>query len=62
MNDGNLIKSTNNLSDADLNLLREKFVIEYSKKKGWNHQNLKPDQLLEIVEQKGYKHPGIILS
>jgi hypothetical protein len=57
-----LIKSTNNLSKEDMNMLREKFVVEYSRKKGWDKSNLSPNQLLEIVEQKGYKSPGIILS
>jgi hypothetical protein len=57
-----LIKSTNNLSKEDINILREKFVVEYSRKKGWDNANLSPNQLLEIVEQKGYKNPGIILS
>jgi hypothetical protein len=58
----NLIKSTSNLSKEDINLLREKFVIDYSRKKGWDNSNLSPNQLLEIVEQIGYKNPGIIYS
>ena len=57
-----LIKSTNNLSTDDVNMLREKFISEYARKKGWDKSNLSPNQLLEIVEQKGYKSPGIILS
>jgi hypothetical protein len=57
-----LIKSTNNLSTDDVNMLREKFISEYARKKGWDKTNLSPNQLLEIVEQKGYKNPGIILS
>jgi hypothetical protein len=57
-----LIKSTNNLSTDDVNMLREKFISEYARKKGWDKSNLSPNQLLEIVEQKGYKNPGIILS
>jgi hypothetical protein len=58
----NLIKSTQNISKDDLNILREKFINEYSRKKGWDKNNLTPNQLLEIVEQKGYKNPGLIKS
>lgn len=57
-----LIKSTNNLSPEDEKLLREKFLSEYVRKKGWNKDSLSPDQMLEIVQSKGYKNPGIILS
>jgi hypothetical protein len=57
-----LIKSTNNLSTEDVNMLREKFISEYARKKGWDKSNLSPNQMLEIVEQKGFKNPGIILS
>ena len=39
-----LIKSTNNLSKEDMNMLREKFVVEYSRKKGWDKSNLSPNQ------------------
>lgn len=57
-----LIKSTNNLSPEDEKLLREKYLSEYVRKKGWNKDNLSPDQMLEIVQSRGYKNPGIILS
>lgn len=60
--EGDLIKSTTNLSKEELNHLREKFVVEYSKKKGWDSNNLKADQMMEIVEQKQYKNPGILYS
>jgi hypothetical protein len=43
-------------------LLREKFINEYSKKKGWNPKELTTNQMLEIVSQKEYKSPGIILG
>jgi hypothetical protein len=58
----NLIKSTNNLTKDDLSMLREKFISEYARKKGWDKNQLTPDQLLEIVQQKGYSNPGIIKS
>jgi len=57
-----LIKSTNNIEKSDLIVLREKFIADYSKKKGWNPTNLTPKQLLEIVEQNGYKSPGLIFG
>jgi hypothetical protein len=60
--EGDLLTSTNNINKNDLNLLREKFIDNYSSKKGWDKSNLSPNQLLEIVEQKGYKNPGILYS
>ena len=62
MDDQKLIKSTHNLTKEDMNLLREKFISEYARKKGWNKEKLSPDQMLEIVEQNGYKNPGLVLS
>ena len=50
------------LSDEDDILLREKFINEYSKKKGWNPKELTTTQMLEIATQPGYKTPGLILS
>jgi hypothetical protein len=61
MEDLNLIKNTN-LSQEELNLLREKFIHEYSKSKGWNPNELSTNQMLEIVSQKQYKAPGLILG
>jgi hypothetical protein len=43
-------------------LLREKFINEYSKKKGWNPNELSTNQMLEIIGQREYKTPGIILG
>ena len=43
-------------------LLREKFISEYSKKKGWNPKELSADQMLEIVSQREYRSPEIILG
>ena len=50
------------ISKEDENILREKFVSDYARKKGWDKSNLTPTQMLEIVQQKGYKNPGLILS
>jgi hypothetical protein len=57
-----LIKSTNNLSKDDMTMLREKFITEYARKKGWDKNRLTAEQLLEIVQSNGYKNPGIIKS
>jgi hypothetical protein len=60
--DEHLIKGNAKLSKEDENMLREKFVTEYVRKKGWDKSNLTPTQMLEIVQQGGYKNPGMILS
>jgi hypothetical protein len=61
MSDSELIKNSS-LSQEELNLLREKFLNEYSKEKGWNPNELSTNQMLEIVSQKQYKTPGLILG
>jgi hypothetical protein len=60
--DQHLIKGNSKISKEDENYLREKFVNEYARKKGWDKENLTPTQMLEIVQQSGYKNPGMILS
>ena len=52
----------NFLSDDEKLLLREKFIGEYSKKKGWNVKELTSTQMLEIATQKEYQNPGLILG
>jgi hypothetical protein len=59
--DMELIKNSS-LSKEETDLLREKFVNEYSKNKGWNSKELSTNQMLEIVSQKQYKSPGLILG
>jgi hypothetical protein len=61
INDVDIIKNYS-LSQEELNLLREKFINEYSKNKGWNPNELSTNQMLEIVSQKQYKTPGLILG
>ena len=63
MEDKNLkmIKNEAMPSD-DVTLLREKFINEYSKMKGWNPKELTTSQMLEITSQKQFKTPGIILG
>lgn len=60
--DRHLIKNEIKLSKEDENFLREKFISEYSKNKGWDKENLTSTQLFEITQQSGYKNPGLILS
>ena len=50
------------LNEEETLLLREKFIVEYSKNKGWNPKELTTTQMLEIATQKEYKTPGIILG
>ncbi len=52
----------NVLSEDEQLLLREKFIVDYSKKKGWNSKELTSTQMLEIATQNGYKNPGLILG
>jgi hypothetical protein len=61
-NEGELIKSSNSMTKEEMILLREQFITDYSKKRGWDKNNLSPDQLIEIVEQREYKSPGLLKS
>ena len=54
-----IIKATP-LTQEEITLLREQYVIEYAKKKGWDSNKLSTTQLLEIVESKGYRQPMIL--
>ena len=42
--------------------IREKFIKEYTAKKGWDIDNLTTEQLKEIKSQDGYKNTGMLLS
>jgi hypothetical protein len=61
-NNKELIKGNQGLKKEEIDLLREKFINEYSKNKGWNSKELSTSQMLEIVSQKEYKTPGLILG
>ncbi len=50
------------LSTEESTILREKFISEYSKSKGWDPKDLTSVQIFEIVSQKEYKNPGLILG
>lgn len=57
-----MLKGNQPLSKEEVSLLREKFITEYSKKKGWDPKELSTTQMLEIATQKEYKTPGIVLG
>jgi hypothetical protein len=50
------------LSEKEIKILREKFINEYSKKKGWDPKELNTEQMLEIITSKEYVSPGLILG
>lgn len=58
----NKINGSQPLKKEEVDLLREKFISEYSKNKGWNPNELSTSQMFEIVAQKEYKTPGLILG
>jgi len=41
----------------EISILREKFLVEYCKKMGWNHNELSTSQMLLITQQKDYQNP-----
>ena len=41
----------------EISILREKFLVEYCKKMGWNHNELSTSQMLHITQQNGYQNP-----
>ncbi len=50
------------INEEEVIILREKFITEYSKKRGWNPKELTSTQMMEIVTHREYKTPGIILG
>ena len=62
MNTNEKVEKGKPFSEQELNLLREKFLTNYCKEKGWNTNDLSSNQMLEIVSQKQYKSPGLILG
>lgn len=40
-----------------ISILREKFIIDYCKKKGWNPKELSPSQIFEITQNKEFMSP-----
>lgn len=50
------------LSESEMNDLRERFKIQYSRSKGWDPNNLSDEQLKEIFADKRWQAPGLLLS
>ena len=48
--------------EKELENLREQFVQEYCKTKGWKATDLTPTQLLEISTKPEYKNPVLLKS
>lgn len=48
------------LTKEEVSLLREKFIHQYSRKKGWNPNELSSKQMLEIISQDMYKKPRLL--
>lgn len=42
-----------------ISVLREKFLINYCKEKGWNHKDLTTGQMLIITNKPEYKNPQL---
>lgn len=61
-NDDDKMIKNDKLTQEDTNMLRERFISDYARRKGWDKGNLSPTQMLEIAQQSGYKNPGLILS
>jgi hypothetical protein len=59
--DSKIIKDSA-LTENELNDLREKFKIQYARTKGWDPNNLTPEQLNEIFSDKRWQAPGLLLS
>jgi hypothetical protein len=47
------------MNKEELTILREKFIVEFSKSRGWNPQELTSTQMIEIVTQQEYKTPRL---
>lgn len=62
MEEYKMIKGGQSKETDNLNSLRETFLSKYCLSRGWDINNLTPEQLNEIKNQKGYINPGMILS
>jgi hypothetical protein len=46
-----------NNKNKDISFLREKFLLDFCKNKGWNPNELTTGQMLVIINEKGYRNP-----
>jgi len=51
-----IMKKTKN---KNISTLRERFIIDFCKKKGWNHNELTTGQMLIISNNTDYKNPKL---
>ena len=57
-----ILKGGQSKETTDLNSIREQFINKYCISRGWDVNNLTPEQLNEITNNKEYKNPGMLLS
>lgn len=51
-----------NISESEMEALRENIKADYCRRKNWDINNLKAEQLLEILNSNEYKNPAMIKS
>jgi hypothetical protein len=44
---------------SEIKILRERFIIDFCKKRGWNHNELTTGQMMIIINQQDYKSPNL---
>ncbi len=49
-----------NLTKEEIKILKEKFIKDYSKKKGWNPKELTTGQMMQIISQEGFRSPKLL--
>jgi hypothetical protein len=47
------------LNKEEISILREKFLISYSKKMGWCHKELTTSQIMIIISKDEYISPSL---
>jgi hypothetical protein len=47
----------NKLKKSDISILREKFIRDFCKERGWNYNELTTGQMLLITKEQSYKNP-----
>ena len=64
MNKKELIETTKeiNLSESEINNLRDNFTNEYVNEKGWDQSNLSFEQVMEIRSNVKWKNPHLMFS
>ncbi len=47
------------LNKGELSILKERFIIDFCKQKGWNYNELTTGQMLIIANKPEYKNPKL---